>query len=154
MKAELIDLIKANLNDTRMLGVRLSLEELLVRDRAVGEVRLSRLYETGARIEEGGVVSDPIGGIDEFLTNLSEDGIKVSPYRVRGSNASGNVTSIQVTVTNMELHFIPWVDSDNEISNRMGNAYADSHICFVMGYMNDADETLPLKITSVFLTRR
>lgn len=154
MKAELVDLIKANMEDIRMLAVRLSLEELLVRKKEVGQVRLSRLYKTGTTVEEGGEAPEPIGGIEEFLANLSEDGIEVRPYAVRGSNAGGNVTSLQVTVTNMELHFIPWVDSDSEISNRMGNAYADSHVCFVMGYMNDGDETLPLKTTSVFLTRR
>lgn len=144
--AEIVSTIQANLSDKRMYGIQLFIERLLTRTH----------YGNG--IEQYRVRNKTTNALITNLAGLSAaiaaDKITASfPYNGEGMS-SDRVVGFDVTLSNLQVEFSPHADDDAFFSQYYsfdkGQKYG---FMFHIAYMNDGDETVPLKVYYVRLVR-
>lgn len=138
----------ANLNDLRMHGICLFINDLIARQTPEPTVAAYRIYNkaTSAFIEN----------ITQFKTAIVAEHLKqIAPFS--GERLSNDrVMGYGVIPTNLELRFNIHSKEDTRFSdhqNYFASYGATYNFQFLMCYMNDGDETVPVKVSSVRLVK-
>lgn len=138
--AQITTLLKANLNDVRMHSTCLFLKDLIERKNPEPGVNRYRIKNIAT--------STFIESVDAFIAAIDSSFIMQS-YPYAGERLSGDrVTGFEITPMNLVVEFHK--DSGEDDRYHSGPVYLGL-VTFYMAYMNDMDNTVPLKISSVRL---
>ena len=139
--SQLVDIIKANYNDDRMYAACLFIEALHKRTDFGGSINRYRMVNQ--------TIGSDIISLNSYMSALDDTKLKIE-FPFTGEKLNGDRTaSFFVTPTNIELRFSKYSASDVPFSNHIDFAeYPDAvyNVQYLIGYMNDADSVLPLKI--------
>lgn len=145
--ANIVTVLQSNLADNRMYGVQLFIENLLKRNKygdGIEQYRITNLT-TAAKITT----------IAEFSAAIEAASVKpVFPYTNEGMS-SDRVVGFDVYLENIEVEF-----NSNSTEDSFFSQFFDfdkkKKFKFLMhvGYMNDGDEVVPLKVYYVRLIRK
>lgn len=139
---QLVDVIKANYNDDRMYGACLFIEEVHKRKTFGSGISQYRMTATGA-------MPSVITSLASYMAALSATGIRPEFPHFSEKLTSDRTASFLVTVTNVEVTFHQNSKSDLAFANIVDfgqDPEARYNVQYMIGYMNDADAALPLKI--------
>lgn len=145
--ANLVTVLQANLVDDRMYGIQLFIEKLLKRATygdGIEQYRITNLND-GTKITTVAAFSAAIAAANV---------VPMFPYQNEGMS-SDRVVGFDVLLTNLEVEF-----NSNSRDDSFFSQYYDfdkkKKFQFTMhlGYMNDGDELLPLKVYYVRLSRK
>lgn len=136
------ELLTLNLNDERMTSSVLFIKNLIAREihgSGIEQYRIKNL-----------VTGEWVASIEEFIAGLDETQLEMR-YPYEGERLqTDRVTGFLVNLNHYEVVWGPTGLSDRPFSGRFD---FDSQVRFqfMLIYMNDGDETLPLKISYVKL---
>lgn len=138
----------ANLNDLRMHGICLYINDLITRQTPESTVPAYRIYNKAN--------NSFIENITQFKTAIVASQLKqIAPFL--GERLSNDrVMGFNVVPTNLELVFSIHSKEDVRFSDQQ-NYFSDYgavyNFQFFMCYMNDGDEIVPVKVSSVRLVK-
>lgn len=141
MLTQVLDHLKNSLDDVRCIGPILDLEKFISREIYDEATPQYRLYT-----DEG---ETPITGLDDLKSLLTEENVTIESFVGRNSSTSHTLSPVLVTMTNVELKLKLHSDQDTEIIALFGRKA--KRLSFALGYCNDNDTNLPLKLLNVFL---
>lgn len=145
-KAQIANNIKNNLADERVHGICLFIDAFIKRNKPEIGLPVYRITNK--------VTNTPIKSVAEFIAAISPDHLTQS-YPFQGErNTSDRITGYSVVLTNMVVEF--------NINSKEDLLFSDQHNCFAnydrfynfsfhMAYLNDADDVMPVKISSTRL---
>lgn len=144
--ANLVTTLRNNLADDRMYGIQLFIERLLKRTKFGEGIEQYRITNTATNTK--------ITSITEFANAIAEASLSASfPYNGEGM-AADRVVGFEVLLTNLEVQFQPQASEDAFFSKmydfKNGQKY---RFMFHLGYMNDGDDAMPLKVYYIRLYR-
>lgn len=145
--ANLVTAVQANLADDRMYGIQLFIEKLLKRTTygdGIEQYRMTNLT-TAAKITS----------MADFVAAITTAGTKANfPYTGEGMQPD-RVVGFEVNLTNIEVEFHP-LARDDQFFSQMYDFSVKKKFQFMlhMGYMNDGDEVVPLKVYYIRLVRK
>lgn len=140
-KPQLVDVLKANYDDNRMYGAALFITEVLERKTHGSGIPRYRMTNTN----NGSLITS----LTDYKNAL--DATKLVPaFPFMGEKLSNDRTaSFLLVPTNIEVSFHENSKSDLEFSKFIDfgrSPGAKYNVQYMVGYMNDADPALPLKI--------
>ena len=139
----------ANLNDPRMHGICLFINDLVTRKRPEVTVPTYRVMNT--------TTSSLITNVDGFIAAIAANTL-VQSYPYQGGKLSNDrVTGYTLRPSNLQVKFSIHSKEDELFADGQ-NYFADYdatyNVQFMMAYMNDGDTGVPVKISSVRLVRQ
>lgn len=142
LKTELATLLKASLQDVRCAAPRFFIEECFKRTVFGGGIPEHRLTET--------VTELPVTDMTELMSHITEDNIKVRVYNGnKSNNFKDKCKPISLTLENVVVNLNKNCEEDSFCSQY--NPSTTLKFCFIMGYVGDNDQNLPLKLIDCFL---
>ena len=140
--ARVKELLTLNLRDERVTSAALFIQNLIARDRygsGIEQYRIKNLL-TGKWVTS----------LEQFILQLDESKIRLE-YPYEGERLqTDRVTGFVIRLDQYEVQWGVRTFSDQRFSNFF-DFETQRHFQFMMAYMNDADEALPLKISFVKL---
>ncbi|QXN70458.1 hypothetical protein AGENTSMITH_54 [Bacillus phage vB_BspM_AgentSmith] len=151
-KVELVQLLKDNLADNRLVAVKLFLEDLISRNTHGSGIGQYRMYTTTPSVVPGQEpTKNYITSVDDFLTKLDSEEL-TAEFMYGSFKATGRVTPpISTTPTNIVVELDHHSEEDNLYFRYWGGSTIKKQISFTLSYMNDNDKELPIKIVNVAL---
>jgi len=139
-KAQLKQIITDNLTDIRMSSIQLFLSELISRQTHGSGIDQYRIFN-----EQTGIhVLDFDGFINELDENNFTYGMSLKSDKVSGEL----VAPMYVVIENFKVTLDRNSSEDEYLFKMFGDG---DRICLYLTYMNDGDESIPLKIFNVKL---
>lgn len=152
--ADLVGYLTSNLSDPRLIGVRLFLSELLARKAFGGGIEENRLYTINSEAEDESsdrtYITDMAGLVEVLNQSVEGDITATFPhgsYRPITTNTIPCIVTLNSVI--VELHHA--AAEDEKYIHAWGGAMVEKSLIFTLAYLNDSDETLPLKITNISL---
>lgn len=144
MQTQVVEHLKSSLTDVRCVGTILDLEALLERKEFDDEVIPQyRVYIEGT--------DTPVTSVADVISNIDVGECEISSYTGKGSSISHTLSPVMVTLNNLEVRTDIRFDIDHEVVSTFGRY--GKRISFLLGYCNDNDTTLPLKVLGLVVGR-
>ena len=140
--ARLKELLTLNLRDERMTSAALFIQNLIARDRYGSGIEQYRIKNL--------LTGEWVTSLEQFILQLDESKIRLE-YPYEGERLqTGRVTGFVIRLDQYEVQWGVRTFSDQRFSNFF-DFETQRHFQFMMAYMNDGDEALPVKISFVKL---
>ena len=138
---EMKAVIAANLDDNRILAIQLFLTDLIEREKFGGGVERYRIKNT--------LTDQYVTSLTEFKNQVDPGSIKMSMYQHTDRMAGDRTNPTVVVLQNFVVELTPHSKEDSYYTGSYGSG--EKKIMFLVNYISDGDEVLPLKIFSVRL---
>lgn len=145
--ANLVTVLQANLADDRMYGIQLFIEKLLKRTTYGDGIEQYRITNLNGNVK--------ITSVAAFSAAIAQANVvPVFPYQNEGMS-SDRVVGFDVVLTNLEVEFHSSSRDDAFFSQYYDfDNKKKFQFTLHLGYMNDGDEVLPLKVYYIRLSRK
>lgn len=142
MKTQVLNYLKHSLDDVRCANSILTLESFLFREKHDDFIPKYRVLVGD---EEG----DPVTSLDDLKSILVEANVSISPYTGNAANVSHTLNPVIVKLKNIHVDLRHIKEDSRVIASSYGRDI--NSIGFIMGYCNDNDASLPLKLLGVIM---
>ena len=139
--ADMKAILATNLDDRRILAIQLFLTDLIERETYGDGIERYRIKNT--------TTDTYITSLADFIAAIDASQMSMALWRHNDAMGGDRTHPTAVTLGNFVVEFSPYSQEDAYYTAQFGSE--NKHILFLVNYLSDGDDLLPLKIFTVRL---